>query len=222
MDDIVLLLLIIALPLIAQIYISASYSSNLKKKNLNGLTGYDAARKILDANGLNDLLIIETGGNLTDHYDPSRKVIKLSKSIYELDSMASISVAAHEAGHALQDKDGYTFLRIRSLIFPIVSFMSRIAYIVIFLGFLLEIANLIWLGIIAVGFGVLFQIITLPVEINASRRAIKQLEELNIVSNEDENNSAKNMLVAAALTYVAGALAEILQLIRLLNIVRRD
>ena len=222
MDDLLLLLLIIALPLIAQLYISASYNSNLKKKNKQGLTGFDAARKILDANGLNDLLIIETSGNLTDHYDPKRKVIRLSKSIYELDSMASISVAAHEVGHALQDKEGYFFLKFRSFIFPVVSIMSRIAYVVLFIGFLSEIANLIWFGIFAVAFGVFFQIITLPVEINASKRAIKQMEELGLITDDDEKSSAKNMLTAAALTYVAGALAELLQLLRLINIVRRD
>ena len=220
MDDIVLLLLIITLPLIAQLFITASYNRNLKKKCSKGLTGYDTARRILDSNGLNDVLIIETQGNLTDHYDPRRKVIKLSKSIYGLDTIASVAVAAHECGHAIQDKEEYTFLKIRSFLVPIVSIMSRLSYVVIFLGFLLEIVNLVDLGIVCVGAGVLFQFVTLPVEINASRRALKQLEELDIVDSE-EKSSARNVLFAAALTYVAAALAELLQLIRLLNITRR-
>lgn len=221
MDDIILLLLIILLPLLAQIYISVSYGKYSKIKNTKGMNGYDTARKILDANGLNDLLIIETGGNLTDHYDPKRKVIRLSKGIYGVDSIAASAVAAHECGHALQDKDGYFFLKFRTLIFPIVSFLSRISYIVIILGFFFELVNLLWFGIIAVGAGVLFQFVTLPVEINASRRALKQLEELNLIGSDDELRGAKKVLRAAALTYVAGALAELLQLIRLLNIVDR-
>lgn len=217
MNDLIIILIIIALPLIAQIYISVSYSNNLKKRHSMNLTGYDVARQILDKNGLNDMIIVETGGNLTDHYDPNRKVVRLSKDVYHKNSVASIAIAAHECGHALQDKDGYFFLKFRSTIFPIVSILSRISYFVIFFGFLLEITNLIWLGIFAVGAGVFFQIITLPVEFNASSRALKELENMGLV-NESDYSGAKNMLTAAALTYVAGALAEILQLLRLINI----
>ena len=163
--------------------------------------------------------MVETNGTLTDHYDPTRKVIKLSKDIYHGNSGASASVAAHEVGHAIQDKEGYTFLKIRHAIFPVVSFLDRISYIVIFLGFLLEYMNLVYFGIFAVGAGVLFQIITLPVEINASKRAIKELKSLNLTTDRTENLS-KNMLTAAALTYVASTLAEILQLIRLIGIIK--
>lgn len=163
--------------------------------------------------------MVETNGTLTDHYDPTRKVIKLSKDIYHGNSVASASVAAHEVGHAIQDKEGYTFLKIRHAIFPVVSFLDRISYIVIFLGFLLEYMNLVYFGIFAVGAGVLFQIITLPVEINASKRAIKELKSLNLTTDRTENLS-KNMLTAAALTYVASTLAEILQLIRLIGIIK--
>ena len=219
MNDWIYLILIITLPLLAQIYIKVSYSNNIRKKHSGGLTGYDVARKILDKNGLNDMLIVETGGNLTDHYDPKRKVVRLSSDIYHKDTIASIAVAAHECGHALQDKNGYFFLKFRTLIFPVVSILSRISYFIIFIGFLLEILNLIYFGIIAVGAGVLFQIITLPVEFNASKRALKELENEGIVNNEDYSG-AKNMLTAAALTYVAGALAEILQLLRLINMTR--
>lgn len=217
--ELFLIILIISLPLISQLYISVTYKKTSNIEFRSDTTGYDVARNILDKNGLNNILVVETNGTLTDHYDPTRKVIKLSKDIYHGNSVASASVAAHEVGHAIQDKEGYTFLRIRHAIFPVVSFLDRISYIVIFLGFLLEYMNLVYFGIFAVGAGVLFQIITLPVEINASKRAIKELNELNLTTDRTEDLS-KNMLTAAALTYVASTLAEILQLIRLIGIVK--
>ena len=217
--ELLLIILIISLPLISQLYITVTYEKTSNIEFRSDTTGYDVARNILDKNGLNNILVVETNGTLTDHYDPTRKVIKLSKDIYHGNSVASASVAAHEVGHAIQDKEGYTFLKIRHAIFPVVSFLDRISYIVIFLGFLLEYMNLIYFGIFAVGAGVLFQIITLPVEINASKRAIKELKSLNLTTDRTENLS-KNMLTAAALTYVASTLAEILQLIRLIGIIK--
>ena len=217
--ELILIILIISLPLISQLYITVTYKKTSNIEFRSDTTGYDVARNILDKNGLNNILVVETNGTLTDHYDPTRKVIKLSKDIYHGNSVASASVAAHEVGHAIQDKEGYTFLKIRHTIFPVVSFLDRISYIVIFLGFLLEYMNLVYFGIFAVGAGVLFQIITLPVEINASKRAIKELKNLNLTTDRTENLS-KNMLTAAALTYVASTLAEILQLIRLIGIIK--
>lgn len=216
--DIILVLLIIGLPLLAQIFIKISYENNSRIKNSKELTGYDVARKILDKNGLNDLLIVETNGYLTDHYDPNRKVIKLSRNIYGNDTISSIAVAAHEVGHAIQDKEGYFFLRLRTFIFPIVSFISRISWLVILIGFFFEIVNAIYLGIIIVSASVIFELVTLPVEINASKRAIKELNSLNLITGEEDK--VKNVLTAAALTYVAGTLAEILQLIRLIGILK--
>ena len=217
--ELLLIILIISLPLISQLYITVTYKKTSNIEFRSDTTGYDVARNILDKNGLNNILVVETNGTLTDHYDPTRKVIKLSKDIYHGNSVASASVAAHEVGHAIQDKEGYTFLKIRHAIFPVVSFLDRISYIVIFLGFLLEYMSLVYFGIFAVGAGVLFQIITLPVEINASKRAIKELKSLNLTTDRTENLS-KNMLTAAALTYVASTLAEILQLIRLIGIIK--
>ncbi len=217
--ELLLIILIISLPLISQLYITVTYKKTSNIEFRSDTTGYDVARNILDKNGLNNILVVETNGTLTDHYDPTRKVIKLSKDIYHGNSVASASVAAHEVGHAIQDKEGYTFLKIRHAIFPVVSFLDRISYIVIFLGFLLEYMNLVYFGIFAVGAGVLFQIITLPVEINASKRAIRELKSLNLTTDRTENLS-KNMLTAAALTYVASTLAEILQLIRLIGIIK--
>lgn len=216
--DIILVLLIIGLPLLAQIFIKISYENNSRIKNSKELTGYDVARKILDKNGLNDLLIVETNGYLTDHYDPNRKVIKLSRNIYGNDTISSMAVAAHEVGHAIQDKEGYFFLRLRTFIFPIVSFISRISWLVILIGFFFEIVNAIYLGIIVVSASVIFELVTLPVEINASKRAIKELNSLNLITGEEDK--VKNVLTAAALTYVAGTLAEILQLIRLIGILK--
>lgn len=216
--DIILVLLIIGLPLLAQIFIKISYENNSRIKNSKELTGYDVARKILDKNGLNDLLIVETNGYLTDHYDPNRKVIKLSRNIYGNDTISSMAVAAHEVGHAIQDKEGYFFLRLRTFIFPIVSFISRISWLVILVGFFFEIVNAIYLGIIIVSASVIFELVTLPVEINASKRAIKELNSLNLITGEEDK--VKNVLTAAALTYVAGTLAEILQLIRLIGIIK--
>lgn len=216
--DIILILLIIGLPLLAQIFIKISYENNSRIKNSKELTGYDVARKILDKNGLNDLLIVETNGYLTDHYDPNRKVIKLSRNIYGNDTISSMAVAAHEVGHAIQDKEGYFFLRLRTFIFPIVSFISRMSWLVILVGFFFEIVNAIYLGIIIVSASVIFELVTLPVEINASKRAIKELNSLNLITGEEDK--VKNVLTAAALTYVAGTLAEILQLIRLIGIIK--
>lgn len=216
--NIILILLIIGLPLLAQIFIKISYENNSRIKNSKELTGYDVARKILDKNGLNDLLIVETNGYLTDHYDPNRKVIKLSKNIYGNDTISSMAVAAHEVGHAIQDKEGYFFLRLRTFIFPIVSFISRMSWLVILIGFFFEIVNAIYLGIIIISASVIFELVTLPVEINASKRAIKELNSLNLITGEEDK--VKNVLTAAALTYVAGTLAEILQLIRLIGILK--
>lgn len=216
--NIILVLLIIGLPLLAQIFIKISYENNSRIKNSKELTGYDVARKILDKNGLNDLLIVETNGYLTDHYDPNRKVIKLSRNIYGNDTISSMAVAAHEVGHAIQDKEGYFFLKLRTFIFPIVSFISRMSWLVILVGFFFEIVNAIYLGIIIVSASVIFELVTLPVEINASKRAIKELNSLNLITGEEDK--VKNVLTAAALTYVAGTLAEILQLIRLIGILK--
>ncbi len=219
MNYVFILLGILAIPLIAQIYVNSCYSKYRNMRNSNDLTGFEVARKILDKNGLSNIHIVETRGNLTDHYDPIRKVVRLSSDIFHGTSIASTSIAAHEVGHVLQDKSNYIFMKIRSFIFPIVHLTSKFAYIVIFIGFLTEMLQLIQLGIILVSFGVFFQLITLPVEINASERAKKEIKKLRL-SKENELDKVNNMLTAAALTYVAGLIASILELLRLLMILR--
>ena len=222
MDDLLYLLMLI-IPLIAQIYVTSSYKRFKKVYNKKNITGYDVARKILDANGLSNLYIVETKGTMTDHYDPSRKTVRLSSEVYHESSVASMAIAAHECGHAIQDKEGYLFLKIRSFIYPIVNLGTRLAYIVLLIGIILEYFDLILLGIVLVGLGLVFQIVTLPVEINASKRALLKLEELNIADKE-ELNGTKTMLTSAALTYLAGVLSSAIEVFRLVYIYfdRRD
>lgn len=207
----------ILITLIAQILVSTSYSRYKKILNSKDYNGYDTARKILDSNGLEDIMILETKGNLTDHYDPKRKVIKLSTDIYHGSSIASVSVAAHECGHAIQDKDKYLPMRIRSAIVPFVNICTRLGYLALLLGLLFNRAPLLEIGIILLLAMLLFQIITLPVEFNASKRALKELEKEKILSSEEKAN-AKSMLVAAAFTYVASVLTTLLQILRLILI----
>lgn len=200
------------LTITSQIIVSSSYSRYKKKLNNKDLTGYDVARKILDKNKLNDIIILETKGNLTDHYDPARKTIKLSTDIYHGSSIASLAVAAHECGHAIQDKNGYKPMRIRSKIIPTVNICTRIGYLAIIIGEifsykLTEIGIIILLALLA------FQIITLPVEFNASKRALNELKT-NRFLDKDETKDAKNMLLAAAFTYVASMLSTLLQILR--------
>lgn len=207
----------ILITLIAQIIVSSSYSKYKKILNNKDYTGYDTARRILDNNGLEDIMILETKGNLTDHYDPKRKVIKLSTDIYHGSSIASVSVAAHECGHAIQDKNKYLPMRIRSAIVPFVNICTRLGYFVILISLLFNMAQLLEAGIILLLAMLLFQLITLPVEFNASKRALKELEKEKILSN-DEKTNAKNMLSAAAFTYVASVLTTLLEIFRLILI----
>lgn len=219
--DLLLILLIIIVPVIASIYVRSTYNKYLNIKSNNELSGFEVARKILDKNGLKDIHIVTTRGKLDDHYDPKRKVIRLSKEVFDGTSIASCSIAAHECGHAIQDNEKYFFLKLRSFIYPIVNITSSIAYYLIFFGFVFELLKLAKIGIAFVSLGLLFQIITLPVEFNASKRAERELNSLSIL-NRGEVDETKKMLTSAALTYVAGTLASALQLLRLIMLVDRD
>lgn len=216
MEDITLNYLLIFISIlittISQILISISYSKYKKVLNNKDLTGFDVARKILDSNGLSNIMILEVKGNLTDHYDPGRKVIKLSTDIYHGSSIASAAVAAHECGHAIQDKTKYIPMRIRSHLVPFVNICTKIGYLAIMIGVIFSYL-LVELGIILLLAMLLFQLITLPVEFNASKRAMKELERLHLLDKE-EKNYAKNMLIAAAFTYVASLLSTLLEILR--------
>ena len=205
----------------AQGYINSCYGQTKRLRNKKNMSGAETARMILDTNGLSNVKVVETTGMLSDHYDPRSKVVRLSPDIYTNPSIAAVSVAAHECGHAIQDKEGYVFLRIRSSIAPIVNLASIAGYIAIFVGIFTMALNLIWLGIIFELVILFFQLITLPVEINASSRALKQIEKLHILDNEERKNS-KKMLTAAALTYVAAVATSLLEIVRLVLIFTRN
>ena len=166
------------------------------------------------------MYIVETTGTMSDHYDSSRKIIRLSKEVYHGTSIASLAIAAHECGHAIQDKENYFFMRIRSLIFPIINLGTKIAYIILVVGLILQISDLLWAAVITVGLGLIFQIITLPVEFDATKRAKKEINKYKIAS-KDEQEGINSMLKAAALTYVAGVLSSALELLRILSILNR-
>ena len=219
--DLLLIILILLIPFLAQIGISSSYNKYKRIKNERQISGFEVAREILDKNGLEDIYVVETKGNLTDHYDPTKKAVRLSSEVFHGKTVASAAVAAHECGHAIQDKENYAFLRIRSAIFPIVNIATRISYYIIFIGFLLQALDLVYFGIALTALGLVFELVTLPVEFDASSRALKKIEEYQIV-NSSEHVGAKSVLTAAALTYVAGVLASILQILRLLLIARNQ
>ncbi|MGN1121218.1 MAG: zinc metallopeptidase [Eubacteriales bacterium] len=208
---------------------SANVNSTFKKyssiPSASGYTGADAARRILDANGLFSIRIERVSGNLTDHYDPKAGVIRLSDSVYDNRSAAAIGVAAHEAGHAVQHATGYSPLVIRNAIIPICQIGSNLAMPLVLLGLVLDMFGLCFIGIVAFGLSTLFQLITLPVEFNASSRALAALESSGRFSADDLGN-AKKTLRAAALTYVAALAVALANLLRLIVMVggrrRRD
>lgn len=209
--------------LAAQLWVNSSYSKYKQRSNSNGVTGKEVARKILDANGLSDVSVVEVAGTLTDHYDPTKKIVNLSTDIYKDSSIASVAVAAHECGHAIQDKVGYTFLRIRHKLVPTVNLCSKLGYLVIGIGLLFGTYNLAMFGLILLCAILLFQLVTLPVEFNASKRAMEQLNVLNL-ADDISQNGVKSMLSAAAMTYVASLASTLLQMLRLFLIIssKRD
>ncbi|MFM9413156.1 zinc metallopeptidase [Peptococcus simiae] len=207
--------------LILGIYAQSKVSSTYRKyndiANMQGYTGLDVARKMLDDNGLYDVTISQIGGELSDHYDPREKEVRLSYDVYYGNSISAVGIAAHEVGHAIQHAKGYFPLRIRNTVIPITNFGSFLYLPLIILGIVLSAAPLIKWGIIFFSLIVFFQVITLPVEFNASRRAIATLGGENIL-NQGELAGAKSVLGAAALTYVAAAVTAIFQLLRLILI----
>lgn len=213
----------IIITVMSQIFVSSSYSKYKNINNKNGLTGFEVARKILDENGLKDIHIVEIQGNLTDHYDPTRKVVRLSSDIFNGSSIASTSVAAHECGHAIQDKDNYRFMRIRSKIVPFVNLSSKLGYLAITIGIIFSLFDLAIFGIVLLLAMLAFQLVTLPVEFDASNRAAEQIKKLKLL-DETEKGKSKSMLNAAAFTYVASLVTTLLEILRLFLIAnsRRD
>ena len=219
--DFLLYLIVLLIPTIAQINISVTYGRYKSLANSKGLCGQEVARKILDANGLDKVHIVEIHGNLTDHYDPSHKVVRLSTEIFHGESIAALAVAAHECGHAIQDKENYSWLKFRTFFVPIVKVITYSAYIMFFISIFLQMINLLLVAVATVLVGLIFQLITLPVEFNASNRALEQLKKLSLVRKED-SEGANQVLKAAAWTYVAAVLSSLVNLLRLLRHFDRD
>ncbi|MCR1898170.1 zinc metallopeptidase [Irregularibacter muris] len=206
----------------AQGKVKTTFDRYLRVRNSRGYTGMQVARRILDSQGLYDVPIELTGGHLSDHYDPRKKVLRLSNAVYNGSSVASVGVAAHEVGHAIQHAKGYAPLMIRNFIAPIASFGSQAAWFLFVIGLMFPATGMMDIGILFFLVAVLFQIITLPVEFNASNRAIGLLENQGLLSS-GELVPTKKVLQAAALTYVAATVVALSQLLRLLMIRgRRD
>ncbi len=224
-DSTYLLVIIgVIITLMASARVKTTFNRYSKIRSLSGETGATAAAKILEKEGIFDVRIEQVNGDLTDHYDPKNKVLRLSETVYGSSSVAALGVAAHECGHAIQHKKGYAPLKARTAIVPAVNFGSKASWPIILVGILFGFnETLISIGIILFSFGVLFQLVTLPVEFNASNNALAILSRTGMLRG-NEFEGAKKVLRAAALTYVAAAAASILQLLRLVLLFgrRRD
>jgi hypothetical protein len=211
----ILVIIGIIITLAASAKVKSAFARYSRVRAMSGMTGAEAAERILHASGIYDVRIERVSGNMTDHYDPRTKVLRLSDTVYGQNSLAAVGVAAHECGHAIQHDQGYAPLKLRSTLVPAANFGSMAAWPIIILGVVMGFSQtLINVGIILFSLAVLFQLITLPVEFNASKRAIARLGETGILYG-DELRHSKKVLDAAALTYVAAAAASILQLLRL-------
>ena len=212
----ILIIIAAIISLIAQWRVNSAFSKYSRVASMSGMTGAQAARMILQSNGINDVSVQRISGKLTDHYNPSTKVLNLSESVYGSTSVAAIGVAAHECGHAIQHARGYFPLSLRTALVPVANIGSQLSWVFIIVGAILSFnQTLITIGIIMFSAAVLFQLVTLPVEFNASARALEQLES-NGILYRDEVSQTRKVLSAAALTYVAAAATAILQLLRLI------
>lgn len=221
----VLVLVGVALMALAQWKVSSAYRKYSRIQNRRHLTGFEVAREILNQNGLSNIQIYEVQGHLSDHYNPSNYTLHLSHEIYHGTSIASLAVAAHECGHALQHQEGYKPLTFRNAIIPVCNFSYNLGWVAIVIGLFMGRTSIAWIGVLLTSLMLLFQIVTLPVEFDASSRALGILNDRYLA--EDEYSGAKKMLTAAALTYVAGMLSALLSLLRIVLIVlgndqRRD
>ncbi|MBI3173380.1 MAG: zinc metallopeptidase [Chloroflexi bacterium] len=207
------------LVMLASWYVNSAYRKWSQIRTRSGLTGAEAAQRLIYNGGLSGVQIQGIGGQLTDNYDPRSKVLNLSQGVANSPSVAAVAIAAHELGHAMQDHEGYFPLRFRAALVPMVNIGSWLGWIMILAGLFLKITNLAWLGVLFFSGGAVFALATLPVEFNASARAKRLLAETGIISGEDEQAGVNNVLNAAALTYVAGLAAAILQLLYFVTLV---
>lgn len=207
------------LMLLTQWYVSSAYKKWSRIGARSRMTGAQAAQRLISSGGLYDVRIEGIRGNLTDHYDPRTKTLRLSEGVYQSPSVAALAIAAHELGHALQHHEGYFPLRLRSALVPMVNIGSYLGWILIFIGLILRVTDLAWLGVVIFAGGAVFALATLPVELNASRRAKQLLANTGIISGEDEQKGVNHVLNAAALTYVAGLVTAVMQLLYFISLV---
>jgi Zn-dependent membrane protease YugP len=200
-------------------YVKAAYNKWSKVQSGSRMTGMQAAQRLVTTSGLYGVKIEGVGGNLSDHYDPRTKTLRLSQGVANVASVASVAIAAHELGHAMQDSEDYLPLRFRAAIVPAVNIGSWLGWILIMVGLFLNLVNLAWLGVLVFSGGAVFALATLPVELNASARAKRMLADTGIIQSEEERRGVNNVLNAAALTYVAALLTAILQLLYFVSMI---
>jgi Zn-dependent membrane protease YugP len=220
-NSLLILIPAVILTFYAQIKLKSSFSKYSQIRNSKGITGARAAEIILANNGLRSVPVGQVAGNLTDHYDPRNKYLNLSESVYGSTSIAAIGVAAHECGHAVQDSEGYALLRFRNSIVPVVNIGSRLSWPLLVVGLAIGVSGLYTAGLIMFLLVVLFHLVTLPMEIDASRRGLRMLQEYGIVESSDEVSAVRQVLSAAALTYLAALAMAVANLLRILAMSRR-
>lgn len=215
MELLIIFLLMLIIPVYASIKVNLSYKKYVKIDNEKKLTGFDVARRILDENNLGEVYVVETKGTMSDHYDPRRKTVRLSTDVYHGTSISSLAIAAHECGHAIQDKEGYTWFKIRSMIFPIINIGQKIAYVVMIIGLFLSYLNYVYAAIGFTFLGLLFELVTLPVEFDASKRA-KSIVLSDGMISDSEKSGVDAVLNSTAFTYVAAVISSMLEMLYLL------
>ena len=203
------------IPIYASIKVNLSYKKYVKIDNEKKLTGFDVARRILDENNLGEIYVVETKGTMSDHYDPRRKTVRLSTDVYHGTSISSLAIAAHECGHAIEDKEGYTWFKIRSMIFPIINIGQKIAYVVMIIGLFLSYMNYVYAALGFTFLGLLFELVTLPVEFDASKRA-KSIVLSDGMISDSEKSGVDAVLNSTAFTYVAAVISSMLEMLYLL------
>lgn len=215
MELMIIFLLMLIIPIYASIKVNLSYKKYVKIDNEKKLTGFDVARRILDENNLGEIYVVETKGTMSDHYDPGRKTVRLSTDVYHGTSISSLAIAAHECGHAIQDKEGYTWFKIRSMIFPIINIGQKIAYVVMIIGLFLSYMNYVYAALGFTFLGLLFELVTLPVEFDASKRA-KSIVLSDGMISDSEKTGVDAVLNSTAFTYVAAVISSMLEMLYLL------
>ena len=210
-----LIFISILITLFAQILVSSRYKKYSSIKNKRDISGVEVAQEILKNNGLDNVYVVETKGYLSDHFDPGQNVVRLSTNVFHGKSISALAIAAHEVGHAIQHKEGNFFMKLRKYIFPVVNLCSKFGYLAIFIGLIFSLMDLFYIGIVMLFAILFFQLITLPVEFDASRKAMTNLEKYNFLTGKEKEGASK-VLFAAALTYVASLITTLLEIARLL------